>query len=64
LKNDDPEIFFNIKTIEKLGLGLSLGIILNDNEFNKGNEIVRQQKFILDKLKNKYCTLDGIDYVS
>lgn len=62
-ENDDPEMFFNEKGIEKLNLGVIIGknarsVLENAIELAEGTKNYNQ------KLLDKYGTLDGIRYTA
>ena len=62
-ENDDPEIYYNIKTVEKFGLGVifdKLTAKIIADALTKVDRIKRLNR----KLLKKFGTLDGLSYVA
>lgn len=64
-EKDDPEIFFNEKTIERL----RLGVVFHSNDYptsvlSEADTLVPNYRDINRRLINNYQTLDGITYAA
>ncbi|MBN4081324.1 hypothetical protein JYT44_03055 [Caldithrix abyssi] len=64
-KKDDPEIYFNLLTLEKL----KLGIIHNEsrdasNTLKSASTLMKYRIPFLRKLREEFGTLDGIDFTA
>ena len=63
-KEDDPEIYFNNKCIEDLGIGLIFESQTSNEIFLFRNKYIEKVKKLKSDLIKKYDTLDGIQYLS
>lgn len=63
-KEDDPEIYFNNKCIERLGIGLIFKNQTKKEMLSFRNKYIKNAKKLNNDLMKKYGTLDGIEFLS
>jgi hypothetical protein len=63
-RTDDPEMFFNLRTLVALKLGQVLRSGLSEATLYRSYSLIRKQEEIVDRLLSLYGTVDGLQYVA